>query len=184
MELAHPRRREERALEHLFRDDMQVGGLVLAVLRDEKTGLCRVHRTRNIVTDAGDTYYAQQAANESPTNNFTQMELGTAGTPGKAATTSSFTLIASTAKTVKATYPKTADADTDNTGDGADVVTWTFEWAAADFNNAAITHGWIVVSGHGAGAPILTGFAFSGGALAKTASDTLKVIVNHTFTGV
>lgn len=111
------------------------------------------------------------------------MELGSAGTPGKAATTSDFTLIAATAKTVKATYPKTADGDADNTGAAADSVTWTFEWTAADFNHAAITHGWIVVSGHGAGAPLLTGFAFAA-SFTKTASDTLKVIVNHNFLGV
>jgi hypothetical protein len=166
------------------REEFQIGGKVIAIVRNKKTGLTTVHETHNIVTDAGDVYYAQQGANETPTNTFTQMELGSAGTPGKAATTSSFTLIASTAKTVKSTYPKTNDTgDADNTGDAADAVTWTFEWAAADFNHAAITHGWIVVSGHGAGAPILTGFAFAA-AFAKGATDTLKVIVNHTFNGV
>lgn len=174
----------ERAALQVLGDEMQIGGTVLAILRDEETGLERVYVTHNIVTDAGDTHYAQRGCAETPTNDFTQMELGSAGTPGKAATTSSFTLIASTAKTVKATYPKTNDGDSDNTGAGVDVATWTFEWTAGDFNHAAITHGWIVVSGHGAGAPILTGFAFTGGAFAKTASDTLKVIVNHTFNGV
>ncbi len=169
-------------------EQMEIGGLVLAILTDQETGLVRVHKTRNIVTDAGDEYYAEagaQKGGESVTNDFGEMELGSAGTPGKAATTSSFTLIASTEKTVKATYPKTDDTgDADNTGDAVDAVTWTFEWTAADFNHAAITHGWIDVTAHGAGAPILTGFAFTGGAFAKTATDTLKVIVNHTFNGV
>lgn len=174
----------ERELIRPERHKLEVAGSVLAIVRNEKTGRCRVHKARNIVTDAGDTYYAQMAGGETPTNDFTQMELGTAGTPGKSATTSTFTLIASTAKTVKSTYPKTNDGDSDNTGAGVDILTWTFEWAAGDFNDAAITHGWIVVSGHGAGAPILTGFAFTGGSFAKTASDTLKVILNHTFTGV
>lgn len=164
--------------------ELEVGGRVIAIVRNEKTGLYRVHETKNIVTDAGDTYYAQQAANETPTNAFDRLELGSAGTPGKTATTSSFTLIASTSKAPTATYPKTNDGDSDNTGAGVDIVTWQFAYAAGDFNHAAITHGWIPVNGHGAGAPILTGFAFTGGAFAKTASDTLKVIVNHTFTGV
>lgn len=164
--------------------EMEIGGKVIAIVKNQLTKKERVYETHNIVTNAGDDYYAQQGANETPTNNFTQMELGSAGTPGKTATTSSFTLISSTAKTVKSTYPKTSDADADNTGDGTDVVTWTFEWSAADFNHSAITHGWIVVSGHGAGAPILTGFAFSGGSFAKSSTDTLKVIVNHTFNGV
>lgn len=167
----------------VVRKKLQIAGEVLAIVRDERSGRCHVHRTRNIVTTAGDTYYAQQAANESPTNAFTQLELGSAGTPGKTATTSGFTLIAATAKTVKATYPKTADADADNTGDAADAVTWTFEYTAADFNHAAITHGWIVVAGHGAGAPILTGFAFAA-AFPKASTDTLKVIINHAFEGV
>jgi hypothetical protein len=174
----------ERAALKVLDDKLQISGMVIAILRDQETGLERVHVTRNIVTDAGDTYYAQRGAVETPTNDFTQLELGSAGTPGKTATTSSFTLIASTAKTVKSTYPKTNDGDTDNTGAGVDVVTWTFEYTAGDFNHAAITHGWIVVSGHGVGAPILTGFAFTGGAFAKTASDTLKVIINHTLNGV
>lgn len=167
----------------VVRRELYVPGEVIAIVTNELTKKRVLHRTKNIVTDAGDIYYAQQSANESPTNNFTQMELGSAGTPGKTADTDDFTLIASTAKTVKATYPKTADADADNTGDGADVVTWTFEWSAADFNHGAITHGWIVVAGHGAAAPILTGFAFAS-SFPKASTDTLKVIVNHTFNGV
>ncbi len=169
-------------------EQIEIGGLVLAILTDRKTGLVRVHKTHNIVTDAGDEYYAEagaQKGGESVTNDFDTMELGTAGTPGKAATTSSFTLIGSTPKVVKATYPKTNDTgDADNTGDAVDAVTWTFEWAAGDFNDPAITHAWIAVAAHGAAAPILTGFAFTGGSFAKTATDTLKVIVNHTFNGI
>ncbi len=167
---------------------MQIGGQVIAIVTDERTGLSVVHKTRNIVGDAGDEYYAEagaQKGGESVTNDFGEMELGTAGTPGKAATTSSFTLIAGSPKAVKATYPKTNDTgDADNTGDAVDAVTWTFEWAAGDFNDPAITHAWIVVAAHGAGAPILTGFAFTGGVFGKTATDTLKVIVNHTYNGV
>lgn len=176
--------RNKTLLQVLEPQKLEVGGKVIAILRNEKTGLYRVIETHNIVTDAGDIYYAQQAANESPTNTFNTLELGTAGTPGKAADRDDFTPIASTQKAVKATYPRTADPDADNTGDGADVTTWTFEYAAGDFNNAAITHGWITITAAGAGAALLTGFAFTGGAFAKTASDTLKVIVNHTFNGV
>lgn len=167
---------------------LEIGGEVIAILTDERTGLIRVHKTHNIVGDAGDEYYAEAGAvsgGESPTNAFDTMELGTAGTPGKTADTDDFTLIGSTAKVVKATYPKTNDTgDSDNTGDAVDAVTWTFEWTGADFNDAAITHGWIVVAAHGAAAPILTGFAFTGGSFAKAATDTLKVIVNHTFNGI
>lgn len=167
----------------LAEDPMEIGGQVIAILRNEKTGLYRVYKTHNIITDAGDTYYAQQAANETPTNAFDSLWLGSTGSvPGKASDSDDITLIASSAKAVKATYPKTADADADNTGDGVDVVTWTFEYAAGDFNHAAITDGMIGVGAHAAGEPALTHFEFV--SFAKTASDTLKVIVNHTFTGV
>lgn len=185
--------RSERAAEQAIQDilgvdpeEMNVSGSVLAIVRDTTTGFCRVHRTKNIITDAGDTYYAQSAAGEAPTNAFDSLWLGSGGSvPGKANDSDDITFIASTAKTVKATYPKTNDSgDADNTGDGVDVVTWTFEYAAGDFNHAAITDGMIGVGAHAAAEPILTHFEFSGGAFAKTASDTLKVIVNHTFTGV
>jgi len=170
------------------RERMTIGGKVIAIVTNEETGLVTIHRTHNIVGDAGDEYYAEAGAvlgGESLTNAFDTMELGTAGTPGKTADTDDFTLIASTAKVVKSTYPKTNDTgDSDNTGDAVDATTWTFEWTAADFNDAAITHAWIVVAAHGGAAPILTGFAFTGGAYAKTATDTLKVILNHTFNGV
>lgn len=171
-------------LEVLGPQDVEVGGKVIAIVRNEETGLYRVHETRNIVTDAGDIYYAQRAGEETPTNDFNTLELGTAGTPGKAADRDDFTPIASTQKLVAATYPQTNDADGDNTGAGVDILSWQFNYAAGDFNDAAITHGWITVTGAGAAAALLTGFAFTGGSFAKTASDTLKVIVNHTFTGV
>ena len=184
-------RKAERAAVGLLtpsrEESVQMGGLVMAILVDQDTGLARVHRTRNIITDAGDTYYAQLGAEEVATNLFDSMWLGTvnASTPGKTSDSDDITLITSSAKTVKATYPKTNDTgDTDNTGDGVDVVTWTFEWATSDFNDTAITDGMIGVGAHGAAEPALTHFEFTGGSFAKTASDTLKVIVNHTFTGV
>lgn len=166
------------------KERLYVGGQVTAILENIHTGQKQIFRTKNIVTDAGDIYYAQRGAAETPTNTFNTGELGTAGTPGKAANRSSFTAIASSQKLVTATYPKTNDGDADNTGAGVDIVTWQFAWAAGDFNDNAITHGWITNATPGASEPLLTGFAFTGGAFAKTASDTLKVIVNHTFTGV
>lgn len=169
-------------------EQMAVSGLVTAILRDEITGLYRVYRTRNIITDVGDIYYAQLGAGEAVTNAFDSLWLGQAAgssAPAKGNDSDDLDFIASTAKTVKATYPKTNDTgDADNTGDGVDIVTWTFEYAAGDFTHAAITDGMIGVGAYGAAEPILTHFEFTGGAFEKTASDTLKVIVNHAFTGV
>lgn len=165
-------------------EQLEIGGEVIAILRNEKTGLYRVHKTRNVITDAGDIYYAQKAVDETPTNDFDVLELGTAGTPGKSADRDDFTPIASTEKASTASYPQTNDGDSDNTGADPDVVTWQFAYSAGDFDDEAITHGWITNATPGSEEPLLTGFAFTGGSFEKTDSDTLKVIVNHTFTGV
>lgn len=137
----------------------------------------------NIVTDAGDVHYAQRMAAEAPTNAFTTHEMCSAGTPGKAADRDDFTPIASSQKAQTSGYPKTDDDDVDNTGAGVDIRTSRADYATGDFNHAAISHGIITNAGAGAGAPILTGYAFAA-PFEKTASDTLKVIVNHEALGV
>lgn len=140
----------------------------------------------NIVTDAGDLFYAKLAAGEATTNVFDAHEMCSAGTPGKAADRSTFTTIASSLFQQEATYPKTNDADGDNTGAGTDVRTTLKNYAKGDFNHAAITHGIVTnyqAGSPGASEPLLTGYAFAA-TFAKTADDTLKVFVNHTFNGV
>lgn len=140
----------------------------------------------NIVTDDGDLYYAELGAGESPTNDFAAgiFELQSAGTPAKAADRSDFTAIASTQKTIDGTYPQTNDGDADNTGAGADIVTYRVSYTKTDFNASGITHGLITNAGPGAAEPILTGFALPDAPFQKTANDTLKVFVNHTMNGV
>ncbi len=179
-----------KLLEMIRDEKVYIGGQVIAIVRDEKTGVLKGrYVTHNIVTDAGDEYYAEAGAQhggESVTNAFDSMSLGTSasGAPGKASDSDTLTEIASTNKLVKATYPKTNDTgDADNTGDAVDAVTWTFEWAGADFNSTVITDGVIVVGALGAAEPLLTHFEFTGGVFTKGATDTLKVIVNHTFLG-
>src|SRR5580765_3846343 len=154
---------------------------VLAIVEGEEGRL--LVPAHNIVTDAGDVYYAQKSASETPTNTFNTLTLATAGTPGKSATYASFTPIASTGKTPTAAYPKTNDADADNTGASTKVVTWLFSYAKADFNNAAISHGEISATAPSGSVPLMTGFAFAA-PFAKTANDTLKVFVNHQMLGV
>lgn len=137
----------------------------------------------NIVTDAGDVYYAQRGAAESPTNAFGILELGSAGTPGKTANRSSFTQIAGTQKAHDTGYPKSNDADADNTGAGTDVVTYRTSYTKADFNASGISHGWITNATPGTSEPLLTGYAFAA-SFNKTADDTLKVFTNHQLTGI
>jgi hypothetical protein len=136
----------------------------------------------NIVTDAGDTYYAQRGAAEAPTNAFGWGVQCSAGTPGKAAVYSGFTPIGSAGLAVDATYPRSNDPDINNTGRGVDIITWRYSYSAASFSGT-VSHGLITVTSPIAGSPLLTGFAY-GASFAKTTNDTLTVYVNHEMLGV
>jgi hypothetical protein len=139
----------------------------------------------NIVTDAGDRYYAQRAAGETPTDNFNTMYLGNGTQPTWTKTSNYGTLagaISGSAKTVASGYPKTNDTDPDNTGGGVDVVTWKFSWAKADFSATGINQAVISISGASSSSPILTGFNMT--PFDKTSNDTLTIFVNHSFEGV
>lgn len=138
----------------------------------------------NIVTDAGDLWYAQSAMAETPTNTFTTCLLGTGVvTPVKANDYGDLTVISGSPKAASASYPLRNDSDTDNTGSGTDIITWKFQWAASDFNQASgISEGAITVSGASATDPLLAHFAFSP-TFAKDDSTQLTLYVNHTFNG-
>jgi len=154
---------------------------VLAVLGTPEG--TRLIPASNIVTNAGDLHYAQRAVAETLTNAFGIHEMCTAGTPGKAATRGSFTPVTASQKATAATYPLRNDADGDNTGAGADIVTHLVSYTTGDWDSASeITHGIITNSSPGGSEPILTGYAFATG-FTKTASDTLKVFVNHEMSG-
>lgn len=159
---------------------------VLAVLRQGDDPMGILIPGSNIVTNDGDTYYAQRmSVNTSSVQTFTWHELQSAGTPGKTANRSNFTAITDADVANSAGYSKTADADGDNTGAGADICTHLGEWAKVDFSTTGseITHGIITNPTPGASEICLTGYAFAA-AFDKTADDTLKVFVNHEALGV
>ncbi len=145
---------------------------------------------KNIVTNDGDLYYAQKSVGGTPTTDFGgsdgRMELRTgSATPAKAHVYSDVTTPVTASRKVKDnTYPKTADDDSDNTGAGADIVTWRTSWTTSDFNATAIIGGCFHAGGASpaSGAKLLTHFSIT--SFNKTASDTLKIFVNHTFNGV
>jgi len=145
---------------------------------------------KNIVTNDGDLYYAQKSVGGTPTSDFGgsdgRMELRTgSATPAKAHVYSDVTTpVTASRKAKDNTYPKTADDDSDNTGAGADIVTWRTSWTTSDFNATAIIGGCFHAGGASpaSGAKLLTHFSIT--SFNKTASDTLKIFVNHTFNGV
>ena len=149
------------------------------------------HYGPNLVGNDGDIFYANQAVEEVPAANEDfntgRMELNNPGiqdTPTKTSTyTSVTTPITASRKVFDATFPKRNDGDADNTGAGVDVASYLTSYTTGDFNATGINGGAI----HDNAAPVaatklLTHFTIT--AFNKTASDTLKMFVNHTMTGV
>jgi hypothetical protein len=165
------------------RDVSQVGGKIVCVL-DGPLGK-RVYKTHNIITNAGDIFYAQRMAGETPDNAFANLVLGSSAvpTPSKSSDYDDITPIADTNKAPSAGYPKTDDDDPDNTDVDVNVVTHKYYYAKADFNAASITEGVITIATPEAGSPVLTHFAFAS-IFEKTEDDTLTVFINHVMLGV
>ncbi len=167
---------------------------VLAILDSEELGK-RLITAGNLVGDAGDIWYAQSAAGEAPTNTFNTGYLSTQIWTSITKAIDSddipdMDVAAGTGeKTVEATYPKTADADADNTGSGPDVVSHLFSYTKAAFNDPSVAAGAISLAANttwgvaGGNDPVLNGYDFAS-VFEKTANDTLKVFVNHTMNGV
>lgn len=145
----------------------------------------RIHGV-NIVTNDGDTYYAQSACGETPTDDFdgasSGLRLGSDNTAPTKSDTDVTTFLSGTAHALDATYEKTNDGDTDNTGAGVDVVTWRFSYTTSEGNATGIIEG-AIVDDKTTPTAALTHFLFAA-SFNKTSSDTLKVFVNHTMNGV
>lgn len=162
--------------------------------RPEQNVIVALHKGRklldfvfgeNIVTTAGDIYYAQKACGESPTVEYADMYLGSAGpaTPAKNDNRADFTDIGDTNKAKSANYPRTADPDTDNTGNGANVASWLFSYAAGDGNWTGITHAYITKNTPAANESLLSSIKF-GANWAKDSNTSAKIFVNHAENGV
>ena len=143
---------------------------------------------KNIVTNDGDLYYAQMASSTAPTNDFDHattagLILGTGLTAVGKTDTVTETIIVSGDTALESGYDKVNDGDADNTGAGTDIITWKYAYATGDFNDANISEGSIDVNHTTPGGAVLCHFLFAA-AFAKSATNTLTVYVNHTFTGV
>jgi hypothetical protein len=144
---------------------------------------------KNIVTNDGDIYYALKAVGGTPATNENfltgRFELRTGSvTPAKGNTyTNVTTPISGSRQVYDGTYPKVSDGDTDNTAATADTATYRVSYTTGAFNATGILGGAI----HDNASPVsatklLTHFSFAA-SFDKTASDTLKVFVNHLFDG-
>ena len=143
----------------------------------------------NIVCTTGEVHYAQRCANEAPTNAYVTMWLASGrggnanGVPVKGDNRGNYNDIASSNKANATGYPKSNDNDTDNTGNGANTVSWLFSYAAGDGNFAAISHCYITRTGNTANDNLLCAVKFSA-AWAKDSNTSAKVFVNHAANGV
>jgi hypothetical protein len=148
---------------------------------------------KNIVTNDGDIFYAQQAVTEAPSANEDfeagRMELQNPGiqdTPAKGDTYTNVTTPVTTSRKVfvaTPNYPLRNDADGDNTGAGVDVATYLTSYTTGDFNANGINGGCIHDNASPTGpTKLLTHWSIT--SFNKTASDTLKMFVNHTMNGV
>jgi hypothetical protein len=185
-------------------EKLKIRSSVIAVLENQITGEKKVFKTHNIVTDAGDLYYAERGAlltsgtpiGPVPTN-FTDangvpdmiMEMydntPANNAPDKAANRSDLlgTLATGSDQVIDSTYPKVNDGDSNNTGAGTDIITYRVSYATADANLADITDLILTNPSPGASEPVIMHAEFAA-SFTKTSSDTLKVFVNHQMSGV
>jgi hypothetical protein len=173
-------------IQRRHRDQVAVTGTVLAVLREPRLGLELCVPGLNIVTNDGDTYYAQSAAGESVDDDFdgasSGLRLGDDNTSPTKTDTDVTSFLATSGHALDGGYEKTDDDDSDNTGAGVDVVTWRYSYLTSEGNVADIIEG-AVVDDRTTPTAALTHFLFAA-TFSKTSSDTLKVFVNHTMNGV
>jgi hypothetical protein len=126
------------------------------------------------------------ACGETPTDDFDAaaagLRLGSNNTTPTKSDGDVTTFLTGTGHALDATYERTADPDTDNTGAGVDIVTWRFSYTTAEGNANGIIEG-AIVDNRTTPTGALTHFLFAA-AFDKTSSDTLKVFVNHQMNGV
>lgn len=155
---------------------------IVAVLLDSR-GRVKQQATfygKNLVTNSGDQFYAEAAVASGSVLTVAGMRLGTTATaPAKTDTDVGGAAIGSVA--IDSGYPRTADNDGDNTGAGADVVTWRASFGTGLANASGIQEVAIVNSLTAPTAALMRGTLAS---FNKTSSDTLKMFVNHTMNGV
>jgi hypothetical protein len=171
-------------------DTVGIVGHGVAILRREGS-VVQVEPFANLITDAGDEYYARMViAGISPANaavptKATGMKLGTGtNTPDKSTTlfASLQTYISGSNNLFDASYPQAAEVGTDV---GWNAVYKT-SWPAGDTTNSAITEAALVndaaTNATSSVANTYTRTKFSS-AINKTSVDTLEIIWNHKFLG-
>lgn len=176
-----------------IQDRCRINGVVHACLIDAKTGKKRYYKTKNIVTNDGDLFYAERAVKTAIPSNFVDgsgdfdgiMELynGASAAPAKTNIRSNLAGLVGSGKAMDSGYPKINDDDTDNPGRAADIITYRVSFLTSEVNGANIDDVIITNPSPAAGEVLLMHAEFAA-PFTKTSSDTLKVWVNHEPLGV
>jgi len=169
----------------MIQEVVRIRGEVYACLFDALTGeLKQVIKGHNLITDAGDVFYAERGAGATITDDFHigLLGMGSAGNaPADGSNRSDITTkIAGSELAPDATYPLVNDPDGDNPGTVAtDVITFRRSYGTTQANDGAIDRFYITNTTPAASEPILMYSIIT--SFAKTTSDTLKIYINHTF---
>lgn len=152
-------------------------------------GLEREHLVlpaHNLVTNAGDQYYAQKGAGEAATNFGTPRQSLTSAqaTPAKTSNYSNLTTILGT-KAHDSTFPKTNDNAASPLNPGTvdiDVIAWRVTWTTSEVVGTIVG---LAIHNNGASGsdPLLNHAAFAS-SFAKANTETLVTWANHRFNGV
>lgn len=156
---------------------------IVAVLIDKDGNVKQRWEGRNLVTDGGDQYYAEAIVAAGSVMIIAGMNLGSSAVAPAKGNTNVGSIIANGSAAIDSGYPRTADNDSDNTGGGADFVTWRASFGTGVANANGIQEVAIanVLGTAGTANCIMRGTLAS---FNKTSSDTLKVFVNHQINGV
>ena len=170
---------------------MGIVGYGVAVLRRDGLDVVQIEPFANLITNAGDEYYARKAiasispANASAPTAASGMKLGTGtNTPDKS--TSLFaslqTYLSGSNNPFDASYPQVAAVGTDV---GWNAVYKT-TWGAGDSTNSAIAEA-VLVNDAGTNATSTVANTYTRtkftSTINKTSVDTLEIIWNHKFLG-
>jgi len=156
---------------------------ITVVIKDYKGDVKQIVKGHNIITNAGDEFYAQKIVGETNTSFETpSLVLGTGTSLPTKTDTGVETPITDSDKTLDAGFPQRDNQDPGNTDGGITTVTWKFSYGLGAVVATGISEGAIVDDGDSP-TIALNHFLFST-PFDVTASDQITIFCNHKFVGV
>ena len=164
-----------------MKDKMLLAGICVAVRRNQITGKIDKFFGKNIVTNDGDQFYAE-ASMGSESWSVVGMRLGSDPASADVAKddTDVNSFLTGTQQLIDSGYPMTDDTDSDNVS-SVDIVSWRVSYGSSAANVTSISELSLVDSATGPVKALC--HAVFATPFAKTSDDTLKVFVNHQFSG-